>query len=60
MLAAASDRLGAFPASQPVTPGDLMATLLHLLGVPPDLVLHDRLGRPLAACHGRPLAGLVG
>jgi uncharacterized protein (DUF1501 family) len=43
----ASDRRGAYPADQPVTPADLAATVLHLLGVPPDLELNDRLGRPL-------------
>src|SRR5262245_15307486 len=31
-----SDRIGAYPASQPVTPVDLLATLLHLLGVPAE------------------------
>src|SRR5262249_47961728 len=48
----ASDRHGAYPADQPVTPADLVATVLHLLGVPPDLGLIDRLGRPLRACSG--------
>jgi hypothetical protein len=56
----ASDRLGAYPASQPVTPADLTATVLHLLGVPPELELRDRTGRPLVACQGKPLLGLLG
>jgi hypothetical protein len=51
----ASDRLGAYPAERPVTPADLTATVLHLLGVPPDLELHDRTGRPLPACTGKPI-----
>lgn len=55
----ASDRHGAYPADRPVTPPDLAATILHLLGVPPDLVLHDRRGRPIAACQGTPIADLL-
>jgi hypothetical protein len=56
----ASDRRGAYPADQPVTPADLAATVLHLLGVPPGLELTDRLGRPLPACTGRPVLGVLG
>jgi hypothetical protein len=55
----ASDRSGAYPADQPVTPADLAATVLHLLGVSPDLELTDRLGRPLRACSGRPVPGVL-
>jgi hypothetical protein len=55
----ASDRLGAQPADKPVTPPDLIATFLHLLGVRPDVQLHDRSGRPLRACEGRPLRALL-
>jgi hypothetical protein len=35
-----------------------MATLLHLLGVRPDLELHDRSGPPVRACDGKPLKGI--
>jgi hypothetical protein len=55
----ASDRLGAYPAELPVSPPDLVATLLHLLGVPPDLEVHDRTNRPLRACEGKPIPGLI-
>lgn len=55
----ASDRTGAFPKEQPVTPPDLAATMLHCLGVPPDLEIRDRTDRPLAACQGKPVAGLL-
>jgi hypothetical protein len=55
----ASDRLGAYPAEQPVSPADLAATVLHLLGVPPDLEVHDRTGRPLRACSGTPIRALL-
>ncbi len=50
-----SDRIGAYPGSQPVSPADLAATVLHLLGVSPDLEMHDRTGRPFRACGGKPI-----
>jgi hypothetical protein len=56
----ASDRIGGYPADKPVTPPDLAATLLHLLGVRPDIEVHDRGGRPLRACAGEPVRGLLG
>jgi hypothetical protein len=42
----ASDRIGAFPADRPVTPGDILATMYRLLGVDPHLELYDRTNRP--------------
>ena len=54
-----SDRIGAYPATSPVTPLDLMATFLHLLGIPPESEVHDRTGRPLAACAGTVVRGLL-
>lgn len=56
----ASDRFGGLPHSDPVTPADLTATILHLLGVPPELELHDQTGRPHIACDGSPVLGLFG
>ena len=55
----ASDRDGAYPADQPATPADLMATLLHLLGIPEELEIKDRTGRPMPACRGKALQGLL-
>lgn len=54
----ASDRQGAYPADRPVTPADLTATVLHLLGISPDTDIHDRLGRPLRVCQGQVLTHL--
>jgi hypothetical protein len=42
----ASDRIGARPSLNPVLPADIIATIYHCLGVPPDLELRDRLARP--------------
>lgn len=55
----ASDRDGAYPADKPVAPADLTATILHLLGVPPDLEIRDRTQRPLRACSGTPIQGIL-
>ena len=42
----ASDRIGAKPGLNPVTPADVVATAYECLGVPHDLELRDRLQRP--------------
>lgn len=57
----ASDAIGAFPALDPLTPGQLIATLYQALGVRPDLELFDRLGRPHRLVPiGDPVRELVG
>jgi hypothetical protein len=42
-----SDKVGADPADNPVTPHDVVATLYSLLGIPPETELPDNLGRPV-------------
>ncbi len=57
----ASDRVGARPSRNPVTPADVIATAYELLGVPPDLEVRDRLGRPFVLCPwGSPVRDLIG
>jgi uncharacterized protein (DUF1501 family) len=53
-----SDRIGAYPASRPYTPGDLAATIYGALGIDPATELRDRLGRPIRLCTGEPIAPL--
>jgi hypothetical protein len=53
-----SDRMGAYPASRPYTPGDLAATIYAALGVDPRLEVHDRLGRPTQLCTGEEISPL--
>jgi uncharacterized protein (DUF1501 family) len=55
-----TDRYAAYPASDPVTPPDLGQTILHILGVPNDLVLHNAQGRPIRASLGRVDEKLIG
>jgi hypothetical protein len=57
----ASDRLGAFPADRPVTPANLAATILYLLGIDPHSEFIDPTGRPrYATDNGVPLKEIVG
>lgn len=49
----ASDNKGGYVADKPVAPADMLATMWHLLGVPEQTTLRDRLGRPIALTHGR-------
>jgi Protein of unknown function (DUF1501) len=56
----ASDKIGARPSRNPVTPGDIIATLYTCLGIDPDLELTDRLGRPFALVPwGTPIRELL-
>ncbi|MGL6073331.1 MAG: DUF1501 domain-containing protein [Fimbriiglobus sp.] len=54
----ASDRHGAYPQANPVTPGDLAATMLHALGLPAETHYTDATGRPYRATTGQPVLGL--
>jgi hypothetical protein len=54
----ASDRIAAYPATAPVSPADLAATIYHALGIDGATELHDPLGRPLPLTTGTPLLPL--
>lgn len=54
----ASDKLGAHPHSDPVTPGDLAATIFWRFGLNLDTELHDAIGRPFTLAGGEPIRGL--
>jgi hypothetical protein len=54
----ASDRHAAYPATSPVSPDDLAATLYHALGLDPATELRDALGRPYTLSRGTPLRSL--
>lgn len=56
----ASDRLGAYPASDPVTPADLAATIYWRFGLDPATEIHDFTGRPWRIADGQPLRALFG
>lgn len=54
-----SDRIGAYPATDPVDPVDIHATLFHSMGLDPGQTVIDPQGRPYAICHGRVLKSLI-
>jgi hypothetical protein len=54
-----SDKHGAFPADNPVSPAAFAATLYHCLGIDPDATIPDRLGRPTPITDGRPVKALI-
>ena len=56
----ASDRIGAFPALDPVTPDDIAATIFWALGLDPATEFHDTLRRPLAIATGKPVTRIFG
>jgi hypothetical protein len=49
----ASDKYGARPDRDPVTTGDLAATMYELLGIDPQIEIRDNLNRPLPIANGR-------
>ena len=54
----ASDRTGAYPARDPVTPADLAATIFWRFGIDPSSEIHDLNGRPWRVADGQPLRSL--
>lgn len=51
-----SDRLGAFPATDPVSPADLAATVFWRFGFDPTTEVNDLSGRPHRLSDGRPIS----
>lgn len=53
-----SDRIGAYPDSNPATPGDLAATIYAYFGLDPHTEIHDATGRPFRLAEGEPMNDL--
>lgn len=56
----ASDNFGAYPTADPVSPGDLAATIFWRFGVDPATEIIDSTGRPYRVAEGQPLRQLFG
>jgi hypothetical protein len=56
----ASDRIGAYPAADPVSPGDMAATIFWRFGIDPDREVRDQTGRPFKLADGQPIRKLFG
>jgi hypothetical protein len=56
----ASDDQAAFVKDKPVHVRDVCATIYDRLGIDPEMLIHDRAGRPLAIAHGgRPIDDIL-
>jgi uncharacterized protein (DUF1501 family) len=53
-----SDADGAYPLTEPYSPNDVAATIYHLLGIEPEAMVRDRLGRPIRLNTGNVIAPL--
>ena len=52
MVFGSTDKEAAYPATDPVSPGDVVATIYHLLGIDPHMTVPDLQNRPVAIAHG--------
>lgn len=50
---------GAYVAADPVTPGDIAATLYHCLGISPEAEIRDRQDRPFPLAEGEVIRKLL-
>lgn len=53
-----SDRIGAYPETDPVTPADLAATIFWRFGIDPATEIRDTTNRPHRIATGEPIAQL--
>ena len=53
-----SDATGAFPATRGFSPNDVAATVYHLLGLPAEIEVEDRLGRRVLLNRGEVIQSL--
>jgi hypothetical protein len=52
-IVGATDKHAGDVIDRPISPKDLLATMYHLLGINPHLMIHDRQGRPLPLVDGQ-------
>jgi hypothetical protein len=57
-LVGQSDRIGAYPSTNPYSPDDIGATVYHLLGVNPGVEVRDRQNRPVNLNRGEVIQAL--
>jgi hypothetical protein len=59
-LYGASDAHAAYVKDRPVSTADICATVYRCLGIDPEMVVHDRAGRPVPIAHGgQPLRDIL-
>lgn len=57
-IVGSSDKIGAYPASNPHSPDDMSATIFRALGIPETAAWRDDTDRPHHLYNGQPIAGL--
>jgi hypothetical protein len=56
----ATNKAAEYPVTRPVTPGCVLSTMYHVLGIDPKHVFHDQANRPLPILNeGEPIKELV-
>ncbi|HEY2411338.1 MAG TPA: DUF1501 domain-containing protein [Pirellulaceae bacterium] len=55
----ASDHAAAYPTDKPHDPKDMAATIYHLLGVDPEALVYDSVGRSYPLVIGKPIEGIL-
>ena len=55
----ASDSHSGYPASNPVTPEDVVATIYYSLGLDPETRITDPQGQPHPIALGQPIQGIL-
>jgi hypothetical protein len=53
-----SDKIGAYPAIDPVSPADLAATIFWRFGIDPETEVKDQTARPYKLANGEPITKL--
>jgi uncharacterized protein (DUF1501 family) len=54
-----TDKIGAYPATNPQKPENMAATIYQALGLPQTVAWHDHADRPHFIYHGDPISGLT-
>ena len=55
-----TDKIAGFPSDHPVSAGDLVSTVYHLMGVDPEATVPDHTNRPTHISHGgKPVFGIL-
>ena len=60
LIFGSSDKLGAYPETDAVTPADLAATLFWRFGLDPTQEMLDLTGRPYKRAEGQAIRGVFG
>ena len=55
-----SDATASSPVENPVHPTEVLATVYHSLGIPPDTIIYNHLNQPRELVKAKPVLGLFG